>query len=168
MGKLIPLILALVGLGGGVGAGLALRPLPEPEPEHVAQTGEAEHEGESAGKTQAGHTEDEDAAYDYARLNNQFVIPVVHRERVHALVVMSITLEIESGQTEAVFQREPKLRDLFLRVLFDHANTGGFDGPFTESGKLKVLRRNLREASLSVLGDVVHDILITDLVRQEV
>ena len=31
LGKLLPILLALVGLGGGVGAGLALRPAPEPD-----------------------------------------------------------------------------------------------------------------------------------------
>ena len=69
---------------------------------------------------------------EYVKLNNQFVVPVVEDGRVAAMVVLSLSLEVEAGNTEAVYQREPKLRDAFLQVLFDHANVGGFCGSFTD------------------------------------
>ena len=67
-----------------------------------------------------------------------------------------------------IYAIEPKLRDALLRVLFDHAHIGGFDGAFTESGRLSLLRVGLLEAAQATLGPVVTDILITDIVRQEV
>ena len=64
---------------------------------------------------------------EYVKLSNQFVVPVVKGKTVVSLVVLSLSLEVPEGQKDAVFRREPKLRDSFLQVLFDHANIGGFD-----------------------------------------
>lgn len=170
LGKLLPVILALVGLGGGVGAGLFLRPAPAPE-DHAAADGEAAKDGEHAEAAEdggdEGHDEPEEGAPEYVKLNNQFVIPVVERSRVAAMVVLSLSLEVAAGNTETVYQREPKLRDVFLQVLFDHANTGGFSGSFTDGANLITLRTSLKEAAALVLGAVVSDVLITDIARQD-
>jgi flagellar protein FliL len=171
MGKLIPVILALAGLGGGVGAGYFLRPIPAAE-DHTAGGGDpakAGEHGETAAEDEQGDHEGgaEDGAPEYVKMNNQFVVPVVENSRVAAMVVLSLSLEVEPGNTEAVYQREPKLRDAFLQVLFDHANTGGFSGSFTDGSNLIVLRTSLKEAAGLVLGTVVHDVLITDIARQD-
>ena len=148
MKKLIlPLILGLVGLGAGVGAGVFLRPAPDDKAE-LAETEPA-------------------VPPEYVKLNNQFVIPVVEAGQVAALVVVSLSLEVTAGSTELVFQTEPKLRDVFLQVLFDHANTGGFKGSFTDASNLVVLRQALKEVAMGVLGDAVKDVLIVDIARQD-
>ena len=175
MRKLLPLILALIGLGGGLGAGYALRPAPAAE-DHAAEGTDpaksAEH-GEAAegaaAEAEAGHSEAgaEEGAPEYVKLNNQFVVPVVEKGRVAAMVVMSLSLEVEAGNTEAVYKREPKLRDVFLQVMFDHANTGGFSGSFTDGSNLIVLRNSLKEAASLVLGPSLRDVLITDIARQD-
>ena len=104
---------------------------------------------------------------DYVKLNNQFVIPVVETGRIDALVVLSLTLEVQAGQTESIYQLEPKLRDTFLQVLFDHANAGGFSGAFTKTTRMNTLRMALREAAQKMLGNTVSDVLIVDVVRQD-
>lgn len=163
MGKVIPLLLALIGLGGGIGAGIALRP--------DAQVVEINPCGDSAAEMTASaeeHTAAADATdAEYVKLNNQFVVPVVEDRHVTSLVVMSLSLQVAPGNQETVFAREPKLRDGFLQVLFDHANSGGFDGAFTNSANLNRLRRALLEAAQKVLGNVVADVLIVDMVRQD-
>jgi flagellar basal body-associated protein FliL len=162
--KILPILLALIGLGGGVAAGLVLRP----EADHSADAAgatdkDAEHpEGETSEET-----EPEEGAPEYVKMNNQFVVPVVEDGRVASMVVLSLSLEVAAGNTEAVYQREPKLRDAFLRVLFDHANVGGFSGSFTDGANLVVLRTSLKEAAALVLGTVVSDVLITDIARQD-
>jgi flagellar FliL protein len=170
LGKLIPVILALVGLGGGVGAGLFLRPAPAAEdhaPEGVDPAKAGDH-GEAADDEAADHEgEPEEGAPEYVKMNNQFVVPVVEDGRVAAMVVLSVSIEVEAGNTEAVYQREPKLRDVFLQVLFDHANTGGFSGSFTDGANLIVLRTSLKEAAVLVMGSAVRDVLITDIARQD-
>ncbi len=165
MRKILPALLALAGLGGGIGAGLMLRP---PAEETQAVAGGEELPAEDHTAAEDGHEAvlDENAP-DYVKLNNQFVVPVVEKGRVAAMVVLSLTLEVTGGNTEAVYAREPKLRDVFLQVLFDHANVGGFAGSFTDGANLVVLRNSLKEAAALVLGTVVHDVLITDIARQD-
>jgi hypothetical protein len=88
-------------------------------------------------------------------------------DRVQSLVVASLSVEISTGSTEVVYQREPKLRDAFLQVLFDHANIGGFSGTFTTGDRMRVLRGALMDAARSVLGPEVSDVLITEIARQD-
>jgi len=168
MGKLLPVILALIGLGAGVGAGLALRPADIPVAEAAAVTTDAH--GETAAAPEATPAETghgEATTSDFVKLNNQFIVPVVKDGDVRALVVLSLSLEVGPGETEAVYQLEPKLRDVFLQVMFDHANAGGFDGTFTTGPRMSALRQSLFEAARGVLGDMVSDVLITDMARQD-
>jgi hypothetical protein len=101
------------------------------------------------------------------KLNNQFIVPVVEQAEVQALVILSISLEVRPGTTEAVYTQEPKLRDAFLQVLFDHANAGGFNGAFTSSTNMDVLRQSLLETAQAVIGKSVRNVLIVDIVRQD-
>lgn len=149
--KIIPLLLALGGLAAGAGAGLALRPQP-PAPEGGDKAAAAPVAAE---------------APDYVRLSNQFVVPVVEGGRVAAMVILSLSLEINPGGTEAVFAREPRLRDAFLQVLFDHANAGGFRGTFTDGSNLILLRAALRETGHRLMPETIRDVLIADIVRQD-
>lgn len=154
MTRLLPLFFALLGLAAGLAAGHLLRP----EEEISTFAGEEE--------ISPGSKADEEP--EYARFSNQFVVPVVRETDVAALVVMSIALEVLPGGTTEVFAREPRLRDSFLQVMFDHANAGGFDGAFTEGGTLALLRTGLLEVARQILGPSVRDVLITEVVRQEV
>lgn len=166
MAKLLPLILALLGLAAGVGAGFLLRPDPAPP---VADTANPCGDATAPVAAPPADSSDTEAASgtDFVKINNQFVIPVVHDTDIAALVVMSLSLEVVSGQTEAIYQREPKLRDVFLQVLFDHANAGGFDGVFTQLGRMDSLRAALTEVAQGAVGPQVVDVLITDLARQD-
>jgi flagellar FliL protein len=154
--KLIPVVLALMGLGVGVGAGVVLRPAP---PEPTAEEGAAEHPPEVPAEPEVPP--------EYVKLNNQFVVPVMAGGKVISLVILSLSLEIEPGTSQEIYAREPKLRDLFLQVLFDHANAGGFQGSFTDGSNLVLLRKTLFEAAAGILGQSVKDVLISDIARQD-
>ncbi|PJI86117.1 hypothetical protein BC777_2475 [Yoonia maricola] len=162
---LIPLILLLVGTGAGVGAGLFLAPAPvedATDETHVCPPPDADMDGAVAITPVAVGPERE-----YAKLNNQFIVPVVEDQRVAALVVMSLNLEVVLGGRTAVFAAEPKLRDRFLQVMFDHANNGGFSGNFTTGTKMRALRNELLRVAQEVSGSQVTDVLVIDLVRQD-
>lgn len=143
---LIPIGLGVFGLVAGAGAGLFLKPeaetAAEPPPEDVVPP-------------------------EYAKLNNQFVVPLLQDGQVVSMVILSLSLEVSAGSASLVYEREPKLRDLFLQVMFDHANSGGFRGSFTDAANLLPLRQALFEAAATVLPDVVSDVLIGDIVRQD-
>lgn len=163
LSKLLPVILLIVGTGGGIGAGIMLAPAPD--------TAHAEAGGEHApmpAKAEEPDPESEEDQREYIKVSNQFVVPVVERDNLTSLVVLSLSLETKKGISEKVHAYEPKLRDVFLQVLFDHANMGGFRGAFTRSDVLAPLRTALREAAQKHLGKDVYDVLIMEISRQDV
>jgi len=181
MKKIIPIIIAILGLVAGAAAGFFLKPAP-PKNDKAHQTEPTAHQspestaaGAHGGETKAANTQKEGPVQgeakpgdvEYVKLNNQFVVPVVSGERVASLVVLSISIEVTAGNKEVVFSREPRLRDALLRALFRHANAGGFEGDFTDGEKMTDLRSSLFEAARKVLGNAVSDVLITNIVRQD-
>ncbi len=166
MKLLLPILLAVLGVGAGVGAGLMLRPAPEPMKPEMAEGGET-MEGE-AGEKMAEDPDEARTDTEFVEMANQFVVPIMEGEAVAAMVVMSISVEVDLGTTEAVYAREPRLRDAILQVLFDHSNAGGFDGNFVQRTGLESLRGALRETARKTVGDNVADILITDLLKRDV
>ncbi len=193
MGKLIPIILILVGAGAGIGAGLMLRPAADTEmmdasadkDTMAAMDGQSEnnpdaledgeYSSESAGAdddSQDEYSDDNDkegvASIEYVALRRQMIVPLVEGNRVGALIVLSLSIEAVGGNIELIYDREPKLRDEFLQVLFRHANTGGFDGMFTSGEAMSDLKSALNAAAQNVLGSVLHQVLITEILRQEI
>ncbi|WP_299607884.1 flagellar basal body-associated FliL family protein [uncultured Tateyamaria sp.] len=159
MKKLLPLILLLVGAGAGVGAGIFMRPVPDLEEAAISE--------EMTEAPEIGGTAEDTSDREYVKMNNQFVVPIVNGDAVQALVVLSLSLEVPAGQKDSIYSREPKLRDSFLQVLFDHANVGGFDGAFTNANNLAVLRGALREVAQKDMGDQITDVLIIEIARQD-
>ena len=83
MRKLLPLIMALIGLGLGGGAGYVLHP--------------AAHDADAPEGNQPSTAVIQP---DYVKLNNQFIVPVVDGGRVASMVVLSLSLEVAPGETE--------------------------------------------------------------------
>ncbi len=191
MKKLLPIILLLLGGGGGVAAGYFLRPPPVPADVALAPcadaggtcppapSGSAEanapppptgHTPEAAPVAEGGAataTAQEGASGpEYVALQRQMIVPIVDEEQVISLVVLSLSIEVEAGFSAEVYDREPKLRDAFLQVLFRHANTGGFSGDFTSGEKMADLRRALNSAAAQALGPIAIQVLVTDIMRQ--
>ena len=163
---LLRLILMIIGVAGGGGAAYFLGGQKAEETASeacVPAEGAAPIEAAEMPSVQEASTDKE-----YAKLNNQFVVPVVSEGKVSALIVMSLSVEVTTGSKETVFAFEPKLRDRFLQVMFDHANLGGFDGAFTSGPNLRQLREALLSAAKATLNDVITDVLILDIVRQDV
>lgn len=174
MKKLIPVFLVILGIGAGVSSGLAMRP--DKDTQSVDASRDCGPGDGSEVVLQDVFDRDDDLykseesrkKLEYIKLGNQFTVPILNDDSVEAMIVMSLSLELKSGQSEMVYLREPKLRDVLLQVMFDHANMGGFRGTYTDSGKLETLRRGFLDVAQGVLGEVVTEVLITDIVRQRV
>lgn len=161
---ILPLLLLIGGTGAGVGAGIFLAP-PAAEPDNELQNPCGDQSTEEFDDTE---NETSSSDNEYAKLNNQFIVPIVDDGSVSALVVMSLSVEVSAGEKEAVFLSEPKLRDSFLQAMFDHANIGGFSGNFTSAQALRPLREDLNDRAKSILPDAAKNVLIVDIVRQDV
>lgn len=165
MKKLLPLLMLLIGTGAGVGAGVFFRPPPEVVEAPHEETEGKEEKGEDVAEDEEGLPID---GKEYIKLTNQFVIPIVDEDRVSSMVVMTLSVETLIGQEQAVFDVEPKIRDVFLRVLFDHASIGGFKGAFLNNDNLDAVRRSLRDAARKNFGeDLISDVLIFEIARQD-
>jgi len=183
MKKLLLFMLIPIGLAGGLGAGYALKPHAEQE-DAAGKAGDPwdadvdEEDNPSAGKD-ADLKAVEPASYaeplqgdpepvDYVKLDRQFVVPLIRDSKVSAMVVISMAIEAEPGSADLVFLHEPKLRDVFLQVLFTHAQSGGFEGAFTNEKALADLRFALNVAAQSVIGKMARKVLLTSVVKQDV
>lgn len=172
MKLLVPLVIALVGLGAGVGAGIALKPAPE-EP---AQAASCEHPPCEAATPDpfaaGGHDRPgEGLELAYVPLQKPFVVPVFDGEKVVAMVVLSISVEVPADhEPEATVEAiEPRLRDALLKSMFLHANSDGFSGTFTTGRKIEDLKASLLASAREVMGqEGVFEVLITEIARQDV
>lgn len=172
---LLPVILAVVGLSGGLFGGHFLQPA-KPPPEEVEADAEPPAEEDLAMKSDDGG----DAPYkapppqkrepvntEFVKMDKQFVVPVIEGGRVASLMVLSLAIEVLEGQGGLVFDHEPKLRDELLQALFVHAQSGGFSGEFTRAHLMQDLKDSLGSAAVSVLGNSVQEVLLTNIVRQD-
>lgn len=173
---LLPVLMLVFGLGGGVAAGMFTQSPAADVADETADSPEAAADDivDEDAPAEDGATEDatEDSdetsgAVEFLNMTNQFVIPLVDDGNVHGIVVMTISLEVVEGTIASVNLLQPKLRDQFLQVLFNHANNGGFDGNFTDFRYLKSLKEELLRNARVVAGRDVTDVLILDLVRQD-
>ena len=148
----------LVGGGSGVGAGLFLAP---EEEEVAAET------GSSSDETTYEEAElEEGTVLAYANFSDQFIVPIVGENDVQGMVVLSIGIEVDEAVLQTVYDKEPKLRAVFLQSLFNHANHGGFDENFTAFSAMDSLRRELRTIARNEIGPAVREVLILDIIRQ--
>lgn len=174
LGKLVPVLMLILGVGAGVGAGIALG---GKEPSDNTHGEAADHPVETDSHAQpkdshasAAHDDAHGAVpggNEYVKMSKPFVVPLVGNDRITGLATVTLSLEVKGGFSENFFTKEPKLRDGFLRVLFDHANIGGFDGAFTRPGALDPLRVALLESARMAFDDQIVEVLIVDIARQD-
>jgi flagellar protein FliL len=189
-----PMLLALLGLGAGLGAGVALKPAP-PEPVETACAEHAEPDEPAGHAAPVEHAEmaehdgggaepcpepdpfapvaqaEKKPAHElaYVTMDKPFVVPVFSGEKVVAMVVVSLSVETESEAAPTVEGVKPRLRDSFLKAMFRHANSGGFDGSFTAGRKMDDLKSALLQAAQAILPETpVEEVLITEIARQDV
>lgn len=147
---LLPLIGLLVGLGSGAGVAL------------VIGTGSDDDAGMKAEEVEEAPKDTE-----IVKLPNQFVIPVIVNERVLAMVILTVALEVEAGSADHVRSIEPKLRDAFIGELFGLAALGGFDDDVVSRQTLELVRMLLSERAQTLLSQKHAKVLITDMARQD-
>lgn len=111
----------------------------------------------------------EETAATYVALDKPFVVPVFSGDKTVAMVVVSLSVATKSDGAQVLEAIQPRLRDSFLKVMFRHANSGGFDGSFTNGQKMDDLKAALLSSAQEVMGkEAVSEVLITEIARQDV
>lgn len=147
----LPILMTSLGAGGGFAAGTVLhKPAELPNDATIVV-----------------ETLDQPKAVEFAKLNNQFVVPIMTDGRMSAMVVLSLTLEVAEGSKDTVYAIEPRLRDSLFSAMIEHANLGGFDGDFTQTAPMRQLRNVLVHAAQKPAADLITDVLILDIARQD-
>lgn len=162
MRLVIALVLVVAGIVGGGALGAILRPAP-PAPEAGA---EIPGGGDAPQAAEAAPPSLEDPA-GTVKLARQLIVPVVDGGVTRALMLFDVALDVPAGQQEAVFEREPRLRDAFLRELFEMSYSGMFEDTYTSDRVMDELRERLLAAARVQLGGQVNAVLILDALRQE-
>ena len=116
-----------------------------------------DHDGSSYGS-------DEISFYKFKR---QFVVPVMTQGKIEALVIMNLSLELNSNAPDNVYTLEPKFRDALTRELLRLSNKGVFGDALTSVESYEDIRSTLLSAIKSVVTEGIEDILILDIARQE-
>jgi flagellar protein FliL len=164
MKLLLPLVLGLGGLAGGVGLALALKPAADPLADAAACAEDPDCERVAALVPVVPGR----GGLETVPLDKPFVVPVFENGRPAGMVVIGLALEVGRGQATHVLPLQPRLRDGFLAVMFRHANSGGFDGSFTEGQKMADLKAALLGSAEEVMtGIPVAEVLVTEIVRQD-
>jgi hypothetical protein len=165
--KLLPLIGLIIGFAGGAVAAIFLAP--PAEPTEMTEDGHTTSDGSNTSSDDHANEDGTSEASDseLVKLANQFVVPVILGERVQAMVILTVALEVEQGTSDQVHLLEPKLRDQFLAELFGLAAIGGFEDNIISRKTLDLVRKVLSEKAKSVLAQKSAQVLITDMVRQD-
>lgn len=162
--KIMPLFALLFGLAGGGAAAIFLAPPPDDEPmsQHEATAPDTQSE------TSSNDLQDRaSGSFEIVKLPSQFVVPVIMDNRVRAMVILTVALEVEVGQGDRVRALEPKLRDEFLAELFSLAALDGFKDEMISRKTLELVKRALSVRSSEVLGLQNVNVLVTDMARQD-
>lgn len=154
MKKILPILIIILGVIGGLGAGVFLKPAPTAED----------------GASVASHEEVDEgppAARSFVKIGRQTIVPVVDDGETQALMLFELAVDVPETKVDEVHRMEPRLRDAFLRELFQMSYTGAFLTDFTEERIIEELRRNLTNAARNYLGHKEAEVLILDVMRQE-
>ncbi|MEM7058371.1 MAG: flagellar basal body-associated FliL family protein [Pseudomonadota bacterium] len=166
MKKILAIILVLGGIAGGGAAGLMLKP--EPPASDGAQSASSEMPDDATVEPQK--SADQGGAIDpasYVKVGRQTIVPILEDGETKALMMFELAVDVASDQSDRALEMEPRLRDAFLRELFQMSYTGAFDQTFTDDRVIDELRRNLVRAAQEHLGKkAVNDVLILDVMRQ--
>ncbi len=188
--KIIAIAIQVIAVAGGAFVGVTLSN-GSPKPSHEAAESGAEKRGgdnnkekaeakpakkekekkaksKKDGKHGGGYGDAAGDATGFMRFSRQFVVPVITRDDVAALVILDINLELDPSATENAYSREPKVRDALLKTLLQLSNEGAFGDALLEQENLDEIRARLLASAKTILGDDLVSVLILNVARQDI
>lgn len=166
---------AFVGSGFGVGlrylgaGGSQASPTNE-----VAKDAAADSKSEKAdGKADEPHKKKESKAKNghgdkaeetaYFKFSRQFVAPVVIGGDPKAMLILDVMIELAPDAGDAIYAKEPKLRDAVLQALLAQSANGQLSEMLAKPELLEATRGAVLERVRNVIGDDAQSILLMDV-----
>lgn len=103
----------------------------------------------------------------YLKFKRQFVVPVMQRGEIDALVIMNLNYELDENAPDNIYTFEPKLRDAIVRELLSLSDAGVFGDDLTTPQSYELVRTALLEAGQDIVNEGIKDVLILDIARQD-
>lgn len=163
MKKILSLLLPVIALVVGVVGGEFLRPS---DPAEAAASDGTPHDPPAIEEPQ-DDIDGAELASSFFTFPSQFFVPLMRQGDMGAVMILTLSIETDADQLEAMEKQEHRLRDAMLRELLIQANTGGFDGNFTSEASMRVTRDGLLKAARSATPLTVRHVLIEDIARQD-
>lgn len=171
---LFPVFMILFVVGGAVAADFIRNSgSPDSATAHASDKGahakgdkKKDKKGKKGAKGKNGDGSD-GGSISYLKFKRQFVVPVMKRGKIDALVIMNLNVELNDKAPDNAYSYEPKLRDAIMRELLSLSDGDMFGSGLTSAESYETLRATLVRASKAVLPEGVEDILILDIARQE-
>lgn len=179
MKQIIPAIIAAIFVVLGAGGALFMKGAFSSGGEAAASSdghgaeasghGEAKASGHGGGgahgaKSSAGTSGD----VEYFKFSREFIVPLTRGERVDALVIINLNLEIDKSISGQIYGMEPKLRDNIMSTLIRLSNEGVALADLTNPENYETIRSmilgNLRE----LVPNGLENVLILDMAKQHI
>ena len=103
----------------------------------------------------------------YFKFSREFIVPHVENGRINSLVILNISLEIDSSVSDKVFQLEPAMRDNIMTTLIELSNDGRTFQSLTTVESYETLRATVKSRLTRVIPEGVDNVLILDIAQQD-
>lgn len=162
LNKILPIVITLVAVGGAGFAAMTIKGGPAPAP---AKQGDSHGDGHGDVKDVQG--EEKSSGYGYFNFRRNFIVPVVGSSRVQALILISVSIEMEESKIEEAQTREPNIRDAFMKSLLAMSHEGLFNQDITDPDVYSEIQKRLMETAKTSIDENVKSVLLVDFARQD-
>lgn len=155
----IGLLLNILAVGGGIFAGQFVLVSPPP-----SDTSQGEEVSDASDEAPAKEKAD---VYPI-RFARPFVVPVTDGWRTNALVVVSLSAEIERGAVDGVIGLEERLRDRIMQRLIAFSYDGGFNGAINDPSLYDTVREQVKDALAGLYPEKIGDVMVLEMLKRSV
>ena len=123
--------------------------------------------GGGHGSVKQVHGEADTDGVGYFNFRRNFIVPVVGTDRVQALVLLNVSVEMDEVNIDSAQQREPNIRDAFMKSLLAMSHEGLFNQDITDPDVYSEIQQRLLETAKYSIDESVRSILLVDSARQD-
>ena len=163
LSKILPILITLIAVGGAGFAALQIKGAPQ-RPDKEEHHDDDHGEGGGVHKVDGHEEKDTNGYFDFQR---NFIIPIIGENRVDALVLLTVSVELDAAKIDEVRTREPRIRDAFMKTLLTLSHEGVLSQDITDPDVYTIIQERLLKTAKDVVDEDVESILLVDFARQD-